>query len=291
MKIIFDCDNTMGIKGCDVDDGLALLYLLGKKNIELCGITTTYGNSDVNTVYNNTVNMLREIGRPDIRILQGCSNRYDLESDAVDFILATVEENRGNVSILATGSLTNLSAAYLKDPTLFEKVSQIVIMGGITEKLVINGKVLNELNFSCDPLASQRVLQEAKNLSIITGNNCLQAYFSHSDFINRLTLSDAPSANYILSKCGYWFEDMMLSFDSDGFYNWDVVAAVYLANPGLFKKDFKSISFSLKCLETGLLNLATNKETSNTVNLPSIKDINAFTDEMYNAWIKAYERK
>ena len=28
-KIIHDCDCTFGINGCDVDDGLALLYLLG----------------------------------------------------------------------------------------------------------------------------------------------------------------------------------------------------------------------------------------------------------------------
>ena len=27
MKILFDCDNTFGVSGCDVDDGLALLYL------------------------------------------------------------------------------------------------------------------------------------------------------------------------------------------------------------------------------------------------------------------------
>lgn len=28
-RLIFDCDNTFGINGCDFDDGLALLYLLG----------------------------------------------------------------------------------------------------------------------------------------------------------------------------------------------------------------------------------------------------------------------
>jgi inosine-uridine nucleoside N-ribohydrolase len=28
-RIIFDFDNTFGIDGCDIDDGLALLYALG----------------------------------------------------------------------------------------------------------------------------------------------------------------------------------------------------------------------------------------------------------------------
>ena len=37
-KIIFDCDNTFGVTDCDVDDGLALLYLLDvrmRKSVEL----------------------------------------------------------------------------------------------------------------------------------------------------------------------------------------------------------------------------------------------------------------
>ena len=31
--VIFDCDNTLGVKDCDVDDGLALLYLLGCEEV------------------------------------------------------------------------------------------------------------------------------------------------------------------------------------------------------------------------------------------------------------------
>ena len=37
-KIIFDCDNTFGVKDCDVDDGLALMYLLGNRETQLLGI-------------------------------------------------------------------------------------------------------------------------------------------------------------------------------------------------------------------------------------------------------------
>lgn len=53
-KIVFDCDNTFGIKNCDVDDGLALMYLLGSREAEFLGVTSTYGNSslDVPLRYN-----------------------------------------------------------------------------------------------------------------------------------------------------------------------------------------------------------------------------------------------
>ena len=53
-KIIHDCDCTFGINGCDVDDGLALLYLLGDPEAEVLGVTTTYGNNTLEKVYENT---------------------------------------------------------------------------------------------------------------------------------------------------------------------------------------------------------------------------------------------
>ena len=34
-NVIFDCDNTYGIKDCDVDDGLALIYLIGNSDVNL----------------------------------------------------------------------------------------------------------------------------------------------------------------------------------------------------------------------------------------------------------------
>ena len=35
IPVILDCDNTMGVPGCDVDDGLTLRYLLGCPEVEL----------------------------------------------------------------------------------------------------------------------------------------------------------------------------------------------------------------------------------------------------------------
>ena len=53
-KLLFDCDNTMGIPDCDIDDGLCLLYLLGRKDIELLGISSSFGNNKTAVVYENT---------------------------------------------------------------------------------------------------------------------------------------------------------------------------------------------------------------------------------------------
>lgn len=119
MNVIFDCGNTFGVPGCDEDDGLALLYLLGNEKTNLLGITNTYGNSDIETVYQATRKMLEEIGRTDIPHLKGCSKVDETQSDAVDFLIDTVNRYSGNISILATGSLTNLFAAHQRDVDFF----------------------------------------------------------------------------------------------------------------------------------------------------------------------------
>lgn len=290
-KIIFDCDNTMGVPGSDVDDGMALIYLLGKTDAEICGVTTTYGNSDVKTVYDNTHRILQEIGRTDIPLFKGCPDRASHSSEAVDYLVKTVNADPGNIFILATGSLTNLYAAYLQDRSFFEKTAEIVIMGGITEPLVINGSILDELNFSCDPEAAKVLLEKGKNISVVTGNNCLNAFFSREEFTRRLVGSKKPSAKYLIDNCMYWFTHIMGVFETDGFYNWDVVAAAYLMVPELFTDHMKPMKLDMTNLHRGFLQADETKNAQNalcnclsTVNLPEIANPKAFIEEIYTAW-------
>lgn len=299
-KIIFDCDNTMGIKGCDVDDGLALLYLLGEGSTEICGITTTYGNSNLETVYANTKAMVEELGLTHIPVLKGCpestgardrSDRTALESEAVDFLVETIKANPHEISLLATGSLTNLYGAYAKDPGIFNKVSEVVLMGGITEKLIINGKVMKELNFSCDPLATERVLLETKKLTIITGNNCLDAFFSGEEFAQKLQISPHSRASYILKRCLYWFADMKDTYELPGFYNWDVVAATYLVKPELFQNSYQFITPCCQDLEKGELNYRPSEVEAALINLPKIANVEKFKNEIYSSWLKGDNSK
>lgn len=66
--VIFDCDNTLGVKDCDVDDGLALLYLLGCEEVTVHGVTCTYGNNKLPVVYAQTEKLLKNIGRTDLTV-------------------------------------------------------------------------------------------------------------------------------------------------------------------------------------------------------------------------------
>ena len=61
-KIIIDCDNTFSIDGCDIDDGLAIIYTLAQKDTEVLGINTTFGNNKLDIVYPNTISFMKNIG-------------------------------------------------------------------------------------------------------------------------------------------------------------------------------------------------------------------------------------
>jgi len=64
---------------------------------------------------------------------------------------------KGHLNFLAIGPLTNLSVAFMLDPSLPERINNIVIMGGSYTSLG-NIKTNVEFNFACDPIAAKMVI-------------------------------------------------------------------------------------------------------------------------------------
>jgi inosine-uridine nucleoside N-ribohydrolase len=204
IDLIYDCDITMGLPGKDVDDGLALLYLVGSAKIRLLGVTSTFGNSTIEDVHPCLLSILNDLDRSTIPAYRGAARTASektapaprADSDAARFLAETIHQNPGTVSVLATGSPTNLLGAYQLHPGFFQDVREIVFMGGIVEPLLVNGQEMAELNFASDPEAalyalyrgqpplspfgtetpSRSLAQSARcNLTVISGNLCLQA--------------------------------------------------------------------------------------------------------------------
>lgn len=210
IDLIYDCDITMGLPGTDVDDGLALLYLLGSPKIRILGITTTFGNSTIEEVHPCLLSILNDLGHRDIPAYRGAPRPEETfgrdseprDSEAARFLADTVRLNPGTVCILATGSTTNLLGAYRLNPGFFYDVKEIVFMGGIVEPLLINGRKMKELNFASDPEAALYALYAGGPpaastgadapprtsdpgrcaITVISGNLCLQALLTRESF-------------------------------------------------------------------------------------------------------------
>ncbi|UFT98633.1 nucleoside hydrolase [Radiobacillus kanasensis] len=283
-KVIVDCDNTMGVQGRDIDDGLALFYLLGSKDVELLGVSTTFGNSDVDTVYQVTQQLFEEFNLHDLPLVKGIE-KSEVMGEAAYFLAETAAKYPGEITLLATGSLTNLFQASLVDVHFFSNLKQIVLMGGITEPLMINGKRLGELNFSSDPIAAYHVLRAQTKVTTMTGNLCLQAFFGKEqvNFLNQY--QDTGSYSYLLGKIRPWIQHMDKEFGLNGFYNWDTTAAVYITHPELFK-DYHCVTTGTKeHLKTGNIKPAKLSRNGSEINIPtSIVNVPLFNQTILEAW-------
>lgn len=287
-QVIFDCDNTLGIQGCDVDDGLTLLYLLGCKDCRLLGVTTTYGNNTLDTVFANTKKMIAHIGQTGLPVKRGGVSKGAYTSEAAEFLAQTaarIAQTGQKISILATGSLTNLMGAYRIDPHFFENVQEIVLMGGITAPLIFEKKEMAELNFSCDPAATAAVLTKGKNVSVITGNNCLKVLFTRAEYRTALHDESRKIVRFIKEKTDYWFDDNENEYGIKGFYNWDVTAGVYLMHPELFISKHYSMAISETDLQRGFLRQVSECEKNCTLNLPEIASETSFKGNIYRTWL------
>ena len=279
-KIIIDCDNTFGIAGCDIDDGLAIIYILGNAGCDLLGITTTFGNNSADVIYLNTVGFVKNIGMPHIPVFRGGTKDGEANM-AAKFLVKMVNLYPGKVSVLATGSLTNLYEAWKLDNEFYEKVSEISLMGGITEPLKINGRILKELNFSCDYQAAYNVLTMGRSVKIATGNNCMDALFKKRDFDEKLRKGNYVFIRWLHDSSEYWFEREKKEFGHDGIYKWDVYAAAVLINPHLFHDCPTYISPDTESLKSGLL---MGRGSKIKVNLPCIINAAKYENHVYEVY-------
>lgn len=283
-KIIFDCDNTMGLPACDVDDGLTLIYLLGSKEIDLLGVTTSFGNSNIEDVYRTTKNMFDDLNL-DIPLKRGSDKDENRKSTGSRFLVKMASKYPGEITVLATGSLSNLYGAYLIDNNFYNNLKEIVLMGGLTKPLLVGDKYMNELNFSCDPKATYNVLNSGIKVTTMTGHICLQAIFRKEEYDRLMNSPHIPAYRYIKEKTYPWFEFIKNKYNSEGFNNWDIVSAMYITNPELFDDNYVSLVSTVEDLKTGFLRVDENNYESIQLNIPTkIKDIETFNEIIFGAW-------
>jgi inosine-uridine nucleoside N-ribohydrolase len=139
-KVFIDTDI-----GDDIDDAFAVALALRSPELQILGITTTFGDTETRAKLLDR--FLAEAGRPEIPVAAGVptppkstftqrryaeNNRFAKPShpDAVAFLLDQIRRNPGQVTLIAIGPLMNLGAAIDKDPATFRKLKRVIIMGG-----------------------------------------------------------------------------------------------------------------------------------------------------------------
>jgi len=167
-KVLFDTDI-----GSDIDDAVALAYLLAQPECELLGITTVTGQAvqraqlasalcldagqDV-PIYPGReapllIKQLQPLA-PQAAALARWPHAVDFPSgQAVAFLRQTIRAHPGEVILLATGPLTNVAALFAMDEEIAGLLQGLVLMGGMFVSRHADGGLL-EWNAMLDPHAA-----------------------------------------------------------------------------------------------------------------------------------------
>ncbi len=279
VKVILDCDNTMGLPFHEVDDGLALLYLLGVPEIELLGITTTFGNSRQRAVYRQTSRLITALG-VDIPVFEGARrSKKEQVTQSARFLVETSRKYAGELNIIATGPMGNLLAAQTLDGAFFSRCRQILCMGGYFSPLKIGRINLGELNFSADPKAAYQVLTAPCPVTVMSGQICTQASLNRAD-IDQLAFW-SPAFRTML-KC--WLGFFGTAFGTKAFYLWDLLPAIYCTHPNLFNEALMGFASTVHDLQKGRIVISSDASLKQ-VNFPSqIVNKENFFVHLIQAW-------
>lgn len=280
-KVILDCDNTLGLGGWELDDGLALLYILGAPELNLVGITTTFGNARINKVMLYTNKLLKSIGREDIPLVKGASKREVPPTEAARFLANTAASNPKEITLLALGPLGNLRGAAQIDENFFHNIKEVILMGGITEyPFKIRNAKFPELNLSHDLEVALSVLHENCPITVINAEICKQVPFTKTH-LERVSFWP----QWLKSLISSLFVTYNKYIGIDCIFIWDVLVPIFLTNPELFNDNqIRITASSVKDIYNGLL-VPDKDDKGVFINMPSkILDRGRLMDILIENW-------
>ena len=219
-----------------IDDALAILLALRSPELKLRAITTVSGNVHVDKTSVNALKVLEIAGISDIPVAKGLSKplvrqlvtaerfhgvdglgdtglpppKLTLDKrHATDLIIQEVEASeKREITLIATGPLTNIAASLKRSPEISEKVDQLIIMGGaygVTPYGFGNQTPVAEFNIYVDPEAAKIVFRSgipltAVGLDVTTNPSAVL----ESKLYSEICSADKPVAKFISKITRSW---------------------------------------------------------------------------------------
>ena len=253
--IIIDCDPGQ-------DDAIMLMMAFAHRDtLDILGICTVAGNVPVDKTTRNARIICEICGHTDIPVHAGYAaplkrklitavevhgeegmNGVDIyepempvqEKHAVNFLVDTLRaSNDGEVTLIVTGPMTNIAAAFSQAPGIKKKVKEIILMGGALRE---GGNVTPsaEFNIFADPDAAQIVYKSGvKTVSI--GLDVTHRVLASKTRLARIKAIGNEVADVVCDILGpYSFFDTE-KYGTDGGPLHDPCTLAYLLDPSLFK--------------------------------------------------------
>ncbi|MCD4654356.1 nucleoside hydrolase [bacterium] len=236
MKIIVDTDI-----GSDIDDALALLLLLHLENVELLGIVTVYGQVELRAKIARRILDARGL---DVPVFAGISDPFmspmriwhtglegdgiltrsemiapiedfDISSKFESFYLQQIEENPGEIIIVALGALTNIAQVLKRNPEIVSKIGRLYFMGGGVQygfpkerPMRLGDEYLAHPshNVRCDVGAAQIVFQSNVTMHIVTNDVTTEVRWGGKPVQDLMNAEKPPEAACVGKLLKVWLD-------------------------------------------------------------------------------------
>ena len=260
--IIIDCDPGQ-------DDAICLLLAMSSpEDLDILGVTTVAGNVPLELTERNARQMRDIAGRSDVPVYAGCAKPMvrDLitaekvhgktgidgieivepelpleDQHAVDFIIETLNAaDRKSITLVPIGPLTNIGQAFTKDPSIVEKVEQIVLMGGAMREGG-NSSPSAEFNILVDPHAADIVFRAGRPITVM-GLDVTHKVLATPQRRDRIRAIDNEAARATAGMLDFFNRHDTMKYGSMGAPLHDPCTVAFLLQPELFEGKLCNIS-------------------------------------------------
>jgi inosine-uridine nucleoside N-ribohydrolase len=296
IKILIDTDPGY-------DDAAAIIAAAFSSKLDIIGLTTVFGNTSFDIVNSNASSMIEyfnldipyafgekeplnghneatEVSDKDYFNLPECRSRED-EKGAFEFIKDKLDQEKGKVTLVTLGPLTNISKLFKQYPACKDSIDRIVMMGGALN----TGNVTSaaEFNIYCDPEAARDVFASGLEI-VMAGLDVTRETRLYEDDLEKISAFGEKQKKLVeiikgcSSKYGLTPEK--------GIPVHDVCTVMYLMDPDIFQGVKYYVDVETSGQLTRGMTLADrrpfSKETKNTTVLTKI-NINKFKESLFEA--------
>lgn len=258
-KVLIDTDPG-------VDDALAVVFAFASPQLEVVGLTTIFGNVETRLATLNALRLLDIVGA-DVPVAEGAikplyskklptpdfvhgkdgfgeiylpaSRRNAIDETAAEFIVKTVMDNPGEITLVVLGPMTNIALALALEPDLAKNVKRVVAMGGVLQ-VMGNVSPVASANILGDAHAADIVLGTDWDVVLVPGDTTRQVRVTDA-WLGRLRTNAGTTGEFIHDISRFYRDFYRSGGVVDGFYNHDPTAMAYVVAPALFETEKRAI--------------------------------------------------
>ena len=235
VAVWIDTDPAIGEPERDVDDGLALVQAFHSPELDIRGVSVVFGNAALDRGLPIARRLVRDFGPPRLRVFRGAATASDAahETDASRALAAALQ--RGPLTILALGPVTNVATVLAKHPDLASRVTRVIAVAGRRPGQRFTTGTSNaaghrDFNFELDPAGFQVLLDSKIEIVLAPFEISSKVWLVEAD-LDRLAASGSAASRVLVPPARAWRSLWTRLFGVDGFNPFDTLAVAYAVSP------------------------------------------------------------